>query len=116
MLLEIIYENMNIPEDQLESTKRMLRYIVDERTSAPWASYSEDELGMDEQDYEDIEKIQTVQDLADILLDQLSRDCLFEYSSSLDVLGKFKERYGDERDEAEFRQYLVNTYKIDVPL
>ena len=94
----------------------MLRYIVDERTSAPWASYSEDELGMDEQDYEDIEKIQTVQDLADILLDQLSRDCLFEYSSSLDVLGKFKERYGDERDEAEFRQYLVNTYKIDVPL
>ena len=107
---------MNIPEDQLESTKRMLRYIVDERTSAQWASYSEDELGMDEQDYEDIEKIQTVQDLANILLDQLSRDCLFEYSSSLDVLGKFKERFGDERDEAEFRKYLVNTYKIDVPL
>ena len=107
---------MNIPEDQLESTKRMLRYIVDERTSAQWASYSEDELGMDEQDYEDIEKIQTVQDLADILLDQLSRDCLFEYSSSLDVLGKFKERFGDERDEAEFRKYLVNTYKIDVPI
>lgn len=107
---------MNIPEDRLESTKRMLRHIVDERTSAPWASYSEDELGMDEQDYEDIEKIQTVQDLADILLDQLSRDCLFEYLSSLDVLGKFKERFGDERDEAEFRKYLVNTYKIDVPL
>ena len=107
---------MNIPDDQLRSTKRMLRHIVDERTSAPWASYSEDELGMDEQDYEDIEKIQTVQDLADILLDQLSRDCLFEYLSSLDVLGKFKERYGDERDEAEFRKYLVNTYKIDVPL
>jgi len=107
---------MNIPEDRLESTKRMLRHIVDERTSAPWASYSEDELGMDEQDYEDIEKIQTVQDLADILLDQLSRDCLFEYLSSLDVLGKFKERFGDERDEAEFRKYLVNTYKIDLPL
>ena len=71
---------------------------------------------MDEQDYEDIEKIQTVQDLADILLDQLSRDCLFEYSSSLDELGKFKERFGDERDEAEFRKYLVNTYKIDVPI
>ena len=107
---------MNIPEDRLESTKRMLRHIVDERTSAPWASYSEDELGMDEQDYEDIEKIQTVQDLADILLDQLSRDCLFEHASSLDVLGKFKERYGDERDDAEFRKYLVNTYKIDLPL
>ena len=107
---------MNIPEDRLESTKRMLKHIVDERTSAPWASYSEDELGMDEQDYEDIEKIQTVQDLADILLDQLSRDCLFEYLSSLDVLGKFKERFGDERDEAEFRKYLVNTYKIDLPL
>jgi hypothetical protein len=40
----------------------MLRYIVDERTSAPWASYSEEELSMDEQDYEDIEKIKSVQD------------------------------------------------------
>jgi len=30
----LFFGNMNIPEDQLESTKRMLRYIVDERTSA----------------------------------------------------------------------------------
>ena len=70
----------------------MLRCIVDERTSAPWASYSEEEIAMYEQDYEDIEKIKSVQDLADILLNQLTGDCLFEYSSSLDVLGKFKEK------------------------
>ena len=106
---------MKIPEDKLESTKRMLRYIVDERTSAPWASYSEEELAMDEQDYEDIEKVKSVQDLADILLDQLSRDCLFEYACNLDILGKFKERYGDERDEKEFRKFLNKTYDIEIP-
>ena len=105
---------MKIPEDQLESTKRMLRYIVDERTSAPWASYSEEELSMDEQDYEDIEKIKSVQDLADILLHQLSRDCLFEYACSLDILGKFEEKYGDERDETEFRKFLKETYDVDI--
>ena len=93
----------------------MLRCIVDERTSAPWASYSEEEIAMYEQDYEDIEKIKSVQDLADILLNQLTGDCLFEYSSSLDVLGKFKEKYGDERDEAEFRKFLNKTYDIEIP-
>ena len=44
MSLELIFKLMKIPEDQLESVISSLRYLVDERTSAPWASYSDDEL------------------------------------------------------------------------
>ena len=91
----------------------MLGYIVDERTSEPWANYSEEELAMDEQDYEDIEKIISVQDLANILLDQFSQNCLFECACSLDILGKFEEKYGDERDEKEFRKFLTETYDVE---
>jgi hypothetical protein len=106
---------MKIPEDQLESTKECLRHLVDERTSAPWASYSGDDLAIDEQDYEDIEHITTVLDVFLFLRDQGRREYFVEYASCLDPLGSFKvsgKEWPDEDDEEAFRDYLSETYGI----
>ena len=106
---------MKIPKDHLEDTINSLRYLVDERTSAPWASYSEDELDMDDQDIGDAEGVRTVLDVVKWLRDQGGRTDLIEYSSCMDPLGKFdEENVPDEIDaEVYFRQYLVDTYNID---
>ena len=106
---------MKIPEDQLEGVISALCYLVDERTSAPWASYGEDELSMDQQDYEDAQSVRTVLDVVKWLRDQGGRTDLIEYSSCLDPLGKFDvEKVPDDKDHEEvFRKYLVETYDID---
>ena len=68
---------------------------------------------MDEQDYEDIEKIKTVLDVLHFLVNQGDRTCLIEYSSCLDPLDKFEGTFGDDRDESNFRVYLTSTYGIN---
>ena len=78
---------MRIHPAQLEFAKQVLRDLVDERTSAPWADYSEEDLSRDEQDREDIEKIQTVADVLEWLQHQGKRALLIEYASRLDPLG-----------------------------
>ena len=37
---------MKIPPPQLESTKRRLHHLVDERTSALWASYGDEDISV----------------------------------------------------------------------
>ena len=106
---------MKIPKDQLGDIINSLRYLIDERTSAPWASYSDDEIAMSDQDIEDAESVRTVLDVVKGLRDQGGRTDLIEYSSCMDPLGKFdEENIPDDVDaEVSFRQYLVDTYNID---
>ncbi len=107
---------MDIPLDQLESTKMALGHLVDERTT--WfGGYSDEERSTDDQDYEDIEKIKTVYDVFRFLRDQGGRTVFVEYASCLDPLGGFKvagksDDEIDERDEEAFRAYLRNVYRI----
>ena len=106
---------MRIPPAQFEFAKQVLRDLVDERTSAPWADYSEEDLSRDEQDREDIEKIQTVADVLEWLQHQGKRTLLIEYASCLDPLGGFKvegKDGPDESDEDVFRAYLRTTYGV----
>lgn len=108
---------MEIPAHRLSSIKRSLHRLVDERTSAPWADYSEDDRQRDEQDREDIEKIQTVADVLNWLQQQGGRALLVEYASCLDPLGGFKvegKENPDESDEAAFRDYLKETYNLPI--
>ena len=107
---------MKIPPTQLESTKRRLHHLVDERTSAPWANYSDEELSMDEQDREDIERIQTVADVLEWLQNQGGQQTLVEWASCLDPLNQFAipgKDYPDEGDEEAFRDYLRATYGVN---
>jgi hypothetical protein len=109
---------MQIPPAQLESTKQALHNLVDERTSAPWADYSEEDLNTDEQDRDDIERIKTVADVLDWLLHQGRRTTLVEWASCLDPLDGFRvegKEYPDETDEGAFRTYLRETYNLKVP-
>ncbi len=109
---------MQIPPDQLEFTKQALHNLVDERTSAPWADYSEEDVNTDEQDREDIERIKTVADVLDWLLHQGRRTTLVEWASCLDPLDGFKleeQQYPDENNEHAFRTYLRKTYNLKVP-
>jgi hypothetical protein len=97
---------MKIPPTPLESTQRRLHHLVDERTSAPWASYGD----------EDIERIQTVADVLERLQNQGSQKTLVEWASSLDPLDQFAvpgKEYPDERDEEAFRDYLRVTYGVN---
>ena len=106
---------MELPADLLESTKTALRHLIDERTSAPWASYSDEEVARDDQDYEYIEKIKTVFDVYQFLRDQGAQTIFVEYASCLDPLGGFKvmgKEEPDEDDEKAFRAYLTKTYGI----
>jgi hypothetical protein len=106
---------MNIPEDQLKSTKKALHHLIDERTSAPWATYDEDDLSTDEQDHEDVDQIETVLDVLKFLRDQGSRTVFVEWASCLDPLNRFEvegKEYPDEEDEFSFRKYLMKTYGI----
>lgn len=108
---------MLIPPDRLEWTKRALHNLIDERSSAPWADYSEDDRDRDQQDREDIEKIQTVVDVLKWLQQQGGRTLLVEYASCLDPLGGFKvegKESPDESDEKAFRDYLKNTYGLSI--
>jgi hypothetical protein len=107
---------MKIPPKQLESTKRCLHHLVDERTSALWASYGDEDISVDEQDREDIEKIQTVADVLEWLQNQGSQKTLVEWASCLDPLDQFAipgKEYPDERDEGAFRDYLRTTYGVN---
>jgi hypothetical protein len=109
---------MQIPPDRLESTRQALHNLVDERTSAPWADYSEEDLNTDEQDRNDIERIKTVADVLDWLLHQGARTTLVEWASCLDPLDGFRvegKEYPDEADEEAFRAYLRQTYGLKVP-
>jgi len=109
---------MHIPSERLESTKRALHNLVDERMSAAWADYSEEDLNTDEQDREDIEHIKTVADVLDWLLHQGRRTTLVEWASCLYPLDGFRvegKEYPDETDEGAFRDYLRQTYGLKVP-
>ncbi len=108
---------MEIPADRLTAIKQTLHNLVDERTSAPWASYSEDELSRDEQDREDIERIKTVGDVYHWLRDQGGRTTFVEWSHCLDPLDDFKvdgRDSPDERDEKAFRAYMKKTYSLSI--
>jgi len=107
---------MKIPANQLESTKTALRYLIDERTSSPFGGYSDEELSRDDQDYEDIERIETVIDVYRFLRDQGDREYFVEYASCLDPLDGFQvegKECPDEEDEEAFRAYLTDTYGIE---
>lgn len=106
---------MKIPADQLESTKTALRDLIDERGSGPWGEESDEELGQDQQDREDIDRIETVRDVYRFLRDQGDRTVFVEYASCLDPLDGFKvegKEWPDEEDEEAFREYLTATYGI----
>jgi hypothetical protein len=105
---------MKIPADQLESTKTALRHLIDERTSSPFGGYSDEDLDRCDQDYEDIERLETVFDVYRFLRSQGARTVFIEYASCLDPLDGFKVegKEPDEDDEEAFREYLTATYGI----
>lgn len=108
---------MKIPVEDLPSTIQALRNLVDERTSAPWAAYSEEDISTDDQDLEDAEKVKTVQDVYNWLRDQGSRTCFVEYASCLDPLNEFKiegKEEPDETDEKTFLKYLRDKYNLSL--
>jgi hypothetical protein len=104
---------MKIPEDKLERIKENLRWLVDERTSAPWAagSYSDSELAQDEQDYEDIERLTTVEQVLSFLQDEGGQRGMLEWCWALDPLGGFNVDDVDA-DEESFIEYMTKTYGI----
>ncbi len=106
---------MTIPEDQIDDVRQQLTWLIEERTSAQWASYDDEETESDEQDIEDIQSLKTVLDVFRFLRDQGGRSCFVEWASCLDPLGGFvvegKDDPGPEDEEA-FRNYLQQTYAI----
>lgn len=106
---------VKIPAKDLESTKMALCHLISERSSAPWATYDDDDLSQDEQDYEDIEGVESVLDVYRFLRDQGDREIFVEYATCLDPLGGFQLKDGvdpNDDDERAFRKYLQKTYKI----
>ena len=108
-------QNMTIPEDQIDDVRQQLTLLIEERTSAQWASYDDEEIESDQQDLEDIQSLKTVLDVFRFLRDQGQRTCMVEWASCLDPLGGFvvegKEDPGPEDEEA-FRNYLQRTYSV----
>ena len=105
---------MKLPRHWLESAKQTLCYLVDERTSG-FGGYGDEEIATDNQDYEDIKKIETVWDVFIFLRDQGSRTYFVEYQSCLDPLDGFKvegKEWPDLTDEPAFRAYMTATYGI----
>lgn len=106
---------MKIPADQIDEIRRALCDLVDERTSAPWAEYSDEELAADENDREEIERIRTISDVIRFLRDRLRQTRLVEWTACLDPLNGFRvagKEVPDENDEDAFRAYLVKQYGI----
>ena len=106
---------MTIPEDELAQIRQQLTHLIDERSSAPWASYDDDEMQTDEQDLEDIQSLKTVLDVFQFLRDQGGRTCFVEWASCLDPLSRFVvdgKEDPDAEDETAFRDYLQRTYGI----
>ena len=107
---------MTIPDEQLDPIRRQLTSLIAERSSAPWASYDDEELESDEQDLEDIRGLKTVLDIFRFLRDQGGRTCFVEWTSCLDPLDGFAADGKDDPDagdEKAFRAYLQRTYGID---
>lgn len=108
-------KSIAIPRSELESTKCRLRELIDERTSASWADYDDEDISQRDQDLEDIEKLETVLDVLRFIRDQGGQNCLVEWISCLDPKDGFSvegKEWPDEEDEDAFRSYLVNTYGI----
>lgn len=106
---------MTIPEDQIDDVRQQLTWLIDERTSAQWASYSDEEIESDQQDLEDIENLKTVLDVLRFLRDQGGRTCMVEWVSCLDPLGGFVVKGKEDpepEDETAFRDYMLRTYSI----
>jgi hypothetical protein len=107
---------MTIPEDQIDDVRQQLTWLIDERTSAQWASYSDEEIESDQQDLEDIQNLKTVLDVLRFLRDQGDRTCFVEWASCLDPLSRFVVDGKDDpdaEDETAFRDYLQRTYDIN---
>jgi hypothetical protein len=108
---------MKIPARQLKRTKTALRNLITERGSPPWPwgdGGSAEELRKDQQDLEQIDRIETVRDVFQFLREQGDRTVFVKYASCLDPLGGFKvEGEVDlKEDEEDFREYLTATYGI----
>ena len=111
---------MKIPARQLKRTKTALRNLINERGSNRWPwpfgdGGSDDELRKDQEDLEQIDRIQTVRDVFRFLREQGDRTVFVKYASCLDPLGGFKvegEVGLDKEDEEDFREYLTATYGI----
>jgi hypothetical protein len=111
---------MKIPARQLKRTKTALRNLINERGSNRWPwpfgdGGSDDELRKDQEDLEQIDRIQTVRDVFRFLREQGDRTFFVKYASCLDPLGGFKvegEVDLDKEDEEDFREYLTATYGI----
>ena len=107
---------MTIPEDQIDDVRQQLTWLIDERTSAQWASYSDEEIESDQQDLEDIQNLKTVLDVLRFLRDQGDRTCFVEWASCLDPFSRFVVDGKDDpdaEDETAFRDYLQRTYGIN---
>ena len=104
-----------IPQALLPAIKSALNRLVEERTSAPWASYSEEDLELDAQDREDIQSIRTVADVYEWLKEQGRQTAYVEWAHCLDPLQGFRvkgKEWPDEKDEIAFRDYLKATYGL----
>jgi hypothetical protein len=116
MRLRSSVTKMKIPARQLKRTKTALRNLITERGFEEWAwggGGSDEERRKEEQDFEQIDGIQTVRDVFRFLREQGDRTVFVKYASCLDPLGGFKvEGDLDKEDEEDFREYLTATYGI----
>lgn len=107
---------MKLPPSTLKQAKRSLNHLVDERTSG-LGGYTAAELAMDEQDREDIDRIDTVADVYNWLRFQGQQEEFVVWVDILDPLGKFEPEDGDcptAGDENAFRDYLRSTYGLSI--
>lgn len=106
---------MTIPERQIDDVRQQLSWLIEERTSAQWASYDDEEIESDQHDLEDIQSLKTVLDVLRFLRDQGGRTCMVEWASCLDPLGGFVVEGKEDpepEDEKAFRDYMQRTYSI----
>jgi hypothetical protein len=101
---------MKLPPKILERSKRSLNHLVDERTSG-LGGYTAAELAMDEQEREDIDRIQTVADVYNWLRFQGQQDEFLVWIDILDPLEQFDDsRISGANEETAFKAYLKSTY------
>lgn len=104
-----------IPESRLSEIKISLRQLVQERTSAPWVGYGDEEVAQDDYDLDEIEGIRSVGDVVRFLGDIFPEAPLIEFRSCIDYRDGFSvegKEFPDEEDEDAFRDYLEKEYGV----
>lgn len=107
-----------LTEEELEMMRSYFRDIVFERESIGHLANDED-AERDQADLDLIDSIKTHSDAVDMLeafgnsIHRDSGEYLYQWARILDPKDGFKfEKYDDEQEDQEFREYLARTYDL----